>query len=215
MIHDMSQVISQYRSAWRRYGRSSDSMLMPKGRHAERFNALLPHLREPFSILDYGCGLGFLYSYLKEKFGDFQYLGVDIVPEFIEDCRTRFSGAQFSVIGPEESLTRQFEVVFASGVFNLQTHNSREESKNFAFDTIERLFRACGQFIAIDFLSSNVDFAQERAMHYTPSEVIHFVQQRLGRRFVVRHDILPYEFTVFVWKDDRISRPLNVYRKPN
>lgn len=212
MNQNFSRVVDQYRGAWKRYGRSSDSLLMPKGRHEDRFRALEPYFEESLTILDYGCGLGFLYPFLRKRFESFAYTGVDVIEEFICDCAENFQDAVFSVVDPGECPVGEFDVVFASGVFNLQSHDSLQESRQFAFQRIAELFETCNRFIVVDFLSSNVDFMQERAVHFTPGEVIDFVQQRLSRKFVLRHDLLPYEFSIIVWKDDEIAKPQNIYR---
>ena len=47
------------------------------------------------SIIDVGCGLGDLISFLDSKTGgDYDYLGIDISESLLEDARKKFSSAR-------------------------------------------------------------------------------------------------------------------------
>lgn len=56
---------------------------------------LLDHDLEGASMLDVGCGLGHFYEYLCERGIQVEYLGYDLSPAMIEQCRARFPGRQF------------------------------------------------------------------------------------------------------------------------
>lgn len=44
------------------------------------------------SVLDLGCGTGDLKPFLDERFADVRYLGVDVVPDFVDEANRRFAG---------------------------------------------------------------------------------------------------------------------------
>lgn len=70
------------------------------------------------SLLDVGCGLGDLVLFLKEKGQDCRdtYIGIDAMPEMVEEARHRHAGWRFEVC-PLEKWERKADVVMASGIF--------------------------------------------------------------------------------------------------
>ena len=135
-----------------------------------------------------------------------------MMPSFVEACRNKFgSDARFDAIDPRHPLEGRYDVVFASGVFNLQSHADPAVSKRYAFDRIIDLFTLTEGALICDFPSGYVDFQQDGAQHFRLAEVADFCVSKLSRRFIIRHDILPYEFTLIAWKDDRIARPQNIF----
>jgi len=184
---------------------------MPKGRHRERYCALDDYVFEGCRILDYGCGLGFLYPYLSQRLKTFEYVGVDMVAEFIDDAKASYPRGDFLLIGPTDSIGLDVDLVFASGVFNVASFNNQDQSKAWAFGRIGSLFELAGRVLIVDFLSDNVDYRQDEALHFSPSEVIGFITKNLSRRYIIRHDLLPYEFTAIVLRDDSVNSPANTF----
>lgn len=201
-----------YGESYRTHGDTPASLLTPKGRQELRFRAVDPFVSRPgVRILDYGCGLGYLYAYLHAARREAVYTGVDILPEFVAACRAKHPEAEFRVVEAAGDIAGSYDVVFASGVFNLRTHGTPAESKGYAFDRIERLYQLADEVLVCDFLSGFVDFEQPDAQHFSVGELAEFCVRRLGRRFQIRHDLLPYECTLVAWKDGRIRRPGNLY----
>lgn len=214
MSGQFDAIKAMYQDSFRKNGDSPAALLTPKGRHALRFRSVLPYLhgKGTTSILDYGCGLGYLYDYLNQKSANIDYRGLDITPEFIDTCVEKFSPkAKFSLIQPEDKIDGQYDIVFSSGVFNIRLNGGEADSKAYAFDRIESLFQSCGDVLICDFLSPFVDFKQEESLHFSIDEIAEFCYKRLSRRFLIRHDFLPYEFTLIVHKNANIERPGNFY----
>jgi SAM-dependent methyltransferase len=201
-----------YGESFQKHGDSPTSLLTPKGRNSLRFRAIDPFLGNgPRSVFDYGCGLGYLCEYLKGQTGNLEYTGADIMPEFIQACRAKFPDSVFLQMEPQHPLKGAYDVVFSSGVFNLQTHCDPLQSKSYAFERVKSLFQIAKDVLICDFMSSLVDFQQPGAQHFSPAELSEFCYSNLGRRFQIRHDLLPYEITLIVWRDQAIKRPENVY----
>ena len=211
-MQDFEEIKTMYVDALQEHGDSPASLLTPKGRNHLRFRAIRELLnRNGLKILDYGCGLGYLYDYLSESNFPLDYTGIDMIPQFIEVCKIKYPKARFEVIDPTRPVGGEYDIVFASGVFNLMSHNSEIISKEYALERIEYLFSLTNDILVCDFLSSLVDFKQPKAQHFSPSEILEFCYNKLSRRFHLRHDLLPYEMTLIVWKNDEIYRPDNIY----
>lgn len=213
MSEQFDRIKRLYCESYRIHGDSPASLLTPKGRNELRFRAIDPFVvTAEKRILDYGCGLGYLCDYLDSTASNVEYVGIDIVPEFVATCRLKYPHATFLQIEADENIDGLFDIVFSSGVFNLRTHERSEDSKNYAFDRIEKLFGLASEVLICDFPCGFVDFQQPEAQHFGVGEIAEFCVGRLGRRFQIRHDILPYEMTLIVWKDCAIKRPENIYR---
>jgi SAM-dependent methyltransferase len=213
MTDRFEEIRSMYRAGYKDHGDSPAALLTPKGRNNLRFRALLPLIDKPGrSVLDYGCGLGYLFDYLQEQGASVRYAGMDMMPEFIDVCRQKHGDkAEFQLIEAEQPLERRFDLVFASGVFNIRSHADDGLSRAYATARLKQLFDAADVALVCDFLSPYVDFKQGDSQHFDTGFIAEFCARELSRRFVIRHDLLPYEYTLIAWRDDTILRPHNVF----
>lgn len=208
---------SLYEQEFEKHGDAPASLLTPKGRQDLRFRSIDEYLNnDPISVLDYGCGLGYLYQYLRPKYPHIKYTGVDIVSPFIEECQKKFiesPNAKFINIQPDATLSGAYDIVFASGVFNIQMKEDKCDAKEYTFARLKELFSVSNKALICDFLSPYVDFEQSGSLHFQVNEIADFCSKNLSRRFLIRHDLLPYEFTMIALKDDRIKRPDNFFEE--
>jgi len=214
MNHQFEQIKELYEESFSLHGDSPAALLTPKGRSELRFRAIAPFLSEnKVSILDYGCGLGYLYEYLIKLGCNIDYTGVDILPSFVQTCRQKYPDqAKFRVVDPTSDITKKFDVVFSSGVFNLATSADEKTSKEYAFNKLEQLFKLANEALICDFPSPFVDFKQDKAQHFSLEEIAKFCVDKLTRRFTLRHDLLPYEFTLTAYRRADIQRPENFFK---
>jgi SAM-dependent methyltransferase len=202
-----------YQAGYKDHGDSPAALLTPKGRNNLRFRALLPLIQKSGqSVLDYGCGLGYLFDYLQEHDRSVHYTGMDMLPEFVDVCRQKYGDrAEFQLIEAEQPLERKFDLVFASGVFNIRSHADDVLSREYAAARLKHLFAAANVALVCDFLSPYVDYTQGDSQHFDTGFIAEFCARELSRRFIIRHDLLPYEYTLIAWRDDAILRPLNIF----
>ncbi len=72
------------------------------------------------TLLDFGCGKGDFFSFLKEKGIHCHYTGIDINPALIELAKKNNPEAEFLVQDIEkEELNKNFDYIISIGVFNL------------------------------------------------------------------------------------------------
>ena len=110
-----------------------------------------------------------------------------------------------------DELQDTFDVVFASGVFNLQTSQSESESLRYAHDRIEHLYRITNKVLVVDFLSPDVDFRQNQSQHVDYRLLLEWFIPNQTRRWILRHDYLPYEYALVFFKLDGVKRPENTF----
>jgi 2-polyprenyl-3-methyl-5-hydroxy-6-metoxy-1,4-benzoquinol methylase len=151
------------------------------------------------SVLDVGCGFGDLCGFLIKRGIKVKYTGYDINPKFIRIAKETYPNVRFEVRDIEEcEIKNKFDWVFASGVFEFKL------LAPYVKKMIRKMFEACKRGVAVDFMSSYVDFKTEDNYFASPEKMFSFCKT-LSRRVVLRHDYMPFEFCVYVYKNDRID----------
>jgi 2-polyprenyl-3-methyl-5-hydroxy-6-metoxy-1,4-benzoquinol methylase len=68
MSDNFEKIRSLYKDGYRQHGDSPKALLTPKGRNSLRYRAIDSFVVDKgIRVLDYGCGLGYLYGYLLEQ----------------------------------------------------------------------------------------------------------------------------------------------------
>jgi SAM-dependent methyltransferase len=152
------------------------------------------------TVLDVGCGLASFYEHLTRENRVCQYTGFDIVPEYVEWCRTRFAECRFELRNIFlEGIGGGFDSIVMSQAFN----NRYEQSDNaLVVQTALRLAYTCARVsVSIDMLSTYVDVRRPELFYYAPEEMFAFAKT-LARRVVLRHDYRSAEFCLQLFRED-------------
>lgn len=150
------------------------------------------------SILDVGCGKGDLVIYLKDKSVAFsQYTGIDISNEMINLCNNTIKdeNVTFHQGTVFDTPINNIDVALLSGALSYRYDNAVADAKA----TLETLFSACRQGVALNFLSKKVDYELDKNQHYDPSMVLKWALD-LSNNVTLYHDYPLYEFTLVVKK---------------
>ena len=62
--------------------------------------------------------------------------------------------------------------------------------------------------VAMDFLSTYVDYKTKGTFHTSPEHIFK-IAKKLSKRVAIRHDYLPFEFCVYLYKQDQIDKDLS------
>lgn len=213
----VAEIVEAYRSAFKEHGVSPSSLLIPKGKQALRFEILTsPWNLTGKKVLDIGCGFADLYQFLEDKGTGVDYTGIELLPEFAKIARSRFPAAKILEGEILEVLSGyekgEFDVAIASGTFNvLPPSMQMQEFRDYVFECITRMVQVSRQGVSVDFQSTyNIDFKYPAGFYLSPVEALDFCL-RFGRASL-RHDYMPYEYAIFIYKDSKIIRPLNVFK---
>lgn len=158
-------------------------------------------------VLDVGCGIAMFYRFLRRRrVAIASYTGLDIVEPFLEANRNAFPEARFLSMDifkdPLDALSP--DVVFMSQVFNNKYDDADNESV--AFGAIKRFFALARDGVVIDFMSTYVDWKDDDLHYFNPERVFAFAKS-LSRFVELRHDYLPFEYTLIVRKAPRYDIP--------
>ena len=174
--------------------------------------AVLSEVVEPSaSVMDVGCGLGDLLSYLRdERRFVGRYLGLDFVPEFIEHASRQHAGdeqASFRVFDARyEGFPRGYDLILISGTFN-NLITDPESHLEWMQTTLERAFSAAEIALAFNGLSTMVERDERELFYSDPGDMFSWCAARLTRKLSLRHDYnaspaldVPVDYTIFLYK---------------
>jgi trans-aconitate methyltransferase len=198
---DKRKLIESYNKSLETYGYDPRS-LQVKDRQELRYRILseIGNLSD-CSILDVGCGFGDFGEFLVKRGMKVRYTGFDINPNLVRVGRQAHPNARLEVRDIEtDKMDERFDWVFESGIFNNKISDNEAWVKNM----LRKMFELCDKGVAANFMSSYVDFKMDYSHHASPEEIFSYCKT-LSRRVLLRHDYMPFEFAVYVYKDDRIS----------
>lgn len=152
------------------------------------------------SLLDVGCGFGDLCGHLLQYGADARYTGVDVMEDFIAVARERHPGGKFAAFDAlgeaPPDFKPPFDYVFASGLLGLHVGDDR----GFVRGMLRRMFDWCTVGVAANLISTYVDYREEYLAYTKPEEIFRFCKENLTWKVMMRHDYLPYEFTLFLYR---------------
>ena len=152
--------------------------------------------REIKTILDNGCGFGDFGEWIKANKSTISYKGIDINQNLIRQGQMKYGSNIF--YGDIHSIKKEeFDLVCANGIFNYQLQH--QDQLEYIEEMITTMLNTAKVGIAIDFLSSYVDYKNENCYHAKEEDILE-ICKRLGKRNVIRNDYLPYEFMVYLLK---------------
>lgn len=156
----------------------------------------------PFALLDYGCGYGALYDWLREQEIVCDYRGFDVSPRMIETARERHQEEPSCRFFADEAQLRAADVCVASGIFNVKQDRPAGEWEAYVRRTIDRLAGLGERGFAFNLLTSYSDADRMRPdLYYAdPCALFDYCKRRHGRNVALLHDYDLYEFTILVRK---------------
>lgn len=154
-------------------------------------------------ILDFGCGKGDFYGFLKDRGMDVKYTGIDINERLINLARNRYPGVDFRVLDIEkEDLQEDFDFIFLCGVFNLKVSGLDDLIRS----ALIKLFRHCRKGLAFNALSAHNPKKDYELFYLKPEDIFGFALKNLSPFLSLRHDRIPYDFTLFVYKGQNLIK---------
>ena len=150
------------------------------------------------SLLDVGFGLGDLWGFLKAHDVPVRYVGVDLSAKMAQAAAHRQPDAHFlaaDVFDAPPFPPAAFDVVFSSGLLNLDVGNNRE----FVPVAARRFVELAREWAVFNLLHARAPVHHEGYVYYEPDEVARSLAE-LPCDIQVVDDYLPNDFTVFCRK---------------
>jgi len=202
--NDKKHIIGIYDEMLEKYGYSSKSVGYPKVEPAFRYHILtsIAKFQDGETLLDLGCGFGDLYDFLLKYHPNVKYMGVDLNPELISMGKNVHPNADLRVGDILKDDFGVFDWVVGFGIFSYRWLETSTEDATKAI--IQKMFQIAKKGVSVNFLSSYVDYMQPMAYHVSPEWAFSFAKT-LSKRVTLRHDYMPYDFSLYIYKDEEIN----------
>lgn len=211
---DIKEMRDHYESRFKLYGYHPRTLDWDKGKQLLRFNVLTSQYDfRGKEVLDIGCGFGDLNRVLAVLTADdYRYLGVDITPSFLSEAQSRFGNDRVRFCcGDFLSLDiPPADYAIASGIFYLKL----QDGDNYFYieQVMRKAFSLCRAGFAFDFLSDKVDYTKENTFHASPERILALAYS-LSRNVMLLNNYMPFEFSVFVFKDDSFDPKCTIFNR--
>lgn len=216
---DMKPIKERYNKRLEDFGYSQKSVGWgEKARQDLRYEVLANYFNlKNKSVLDLGAGFGDgvkIFSKYRIK----KYLGLEINENFIgigNDIYGKiYKNCLFSLEYADISKNKNYvnaDLVVGSGIFNSKFQSSN--NYHFIEQTIKKSIKACKVGIAFNFIDDQTDFKEDYIFYANVGKVVEIIQ-KYSRKFFIKKDYFPFEFSVFVHKDDSFSKKTSIFKNP-
>ncbi|MFC1553944.1 methyltransferase domain-containing protein [candidate division KSB1 bacterium] len=154
------------------------------------------------SILDVGCGKGDLLAFFSEQDIRVEYYGVDFSKELITMAKQQYPEANFFYRDfLEDSFYPEIDYTISSGIANIRTPKNKE----YIQEVISKMVSISKKGAAVNMLSSySPETGKDPGIYYfSPEEMLKFAK-KLSSDIILRHDYLPNDFTLYIYKRKNI-----------
>jgi len=130
-----------------------------------------------------------------------QYTGVDVLESMIECAKRKNLKADFYCVDTFKNNTfkkETFDVVFASGIFNINLGNNKE----FLYEALKLFTYLSREAVAFNLLNVKSPNKENRYYYFHPSEVLELLEKIPweGKKVKVIDNYLPNDFTVILYR---------------
>lgn len=217
-VSNRNKYVELYSERYKEYGYDPKTLGWFKGKQDIRFDVLTSQVDlTGKKILDIGCGFGDLNICLTNKFGRYSYYGIDVVPVLIEEAQKKYVSTDdipckfYCDDFLKKDFQEKFDYAIASGIFNFKLEG--QDNYEYVDAVIKKAFDLCSIGIAFDFLSDKVDFIKYgHTFHFAPDKILS-MGYKYTRNVVFRNDCLPFEFAIFLFKDDSFDKETTIFNR--
>jgi SAM-dependent methyltransferase len=199
--YSKDQLLSFYNFHLKQFGDRPEALRWtPQGqlrRYATLAEIAPPTLLRNATVLDYGCGTGDFYRFLKRRGIDVRYTGWDMNPNFIELARKKYPECEFRtvILGEDDAPEAYFDYIFICGVFNYLVPGVQEDLR----ETMVQLFKRCNKGLALNALSSHAPVKDPELSYTSPEDMVKFSLENLSPYLSLRHDRVQNDFTLYIY----------------
>lgn len=180
---------TDYLKRYKKFGNNPKALGWHSKKAAEqRYEQIVADINfEGKTILDVGCGFAYIIPFIQKKAKNFEYTGVDIVPEFIKESRKLYPKYRFLIRDYFTSpIEKKYDILIANGSLNSNVPRNlqfRQKAIRTMFDHVNEtlFFNMAGKYPQPKTIKrSNVWFAD-------PLEVIRYCLVLNSRVTFINH----------------------------
>jgi SAM-dependent methyltransferase len=164
--------------------------------------------KQPYSVLDVGCGFGDLKHYLSEKGEQTVYHGIDVSPDMVRSAGFQSPGIHietgdiFDLDPPRNS----YDFVLLSGALNEVVDDKPAQEGDYARAVIQKMYHAADKAVAFNLLDARHEWTANRPdlQSFMPDQIIEFCQS-FAREVRLVDGYLENDFTVYLFKSESVT----------
>jgi len=170
----------------------------------KRFEQLLKlidrEINENYTLLDYGCGFGSLFSYLKNNNISIRYIGYDISNEMLKKAIEIFDKQATWLNVLDKNFKSDY--VVASGLFNVRLNQNLLDWEKYVIKTLDKINKIAKKGFAFNLLTSYSDqeFMKNYLYYASPEYYFKHCKLKYSKQVSLLHDYDLYEFTIIIKK---------------
>ena len=199
---DKQKIINRYNKRLEEHGFSIKALASGNDeRRNLRFKILSEvGIQDGDTVLDLGCGFADLHTFFAERKTKINYIGIDINDQIVKLANEKMQGVDIRVLDIlNDTIPEKIDYIVSTSSFN----NKLFEETNYEF--VESLLIKCQSIaqkgIAIDFLSSYVDFRLNDDVFYYEPEKIFSIAKKITKKVCLRNDYELFEFCLYMYPD--------------
>ena len=201
-------------SLFEKYGVDEKSLGWSKHKQKFRFRQVCSYVDNGNSVLDIGCGFADLYDYLASHYRNIEYYGVDIMSEYIDVALSKYNEENVHLCcATIDNLPwkRKYDWVIECGLFGLRQFDD-DKMYEYIDETLRKALDLSEIGVSYNFMSDKVDYmTSDTDFHVSPEKILS-IAYKYSRRIVLDNSILPFEYSITVWKNDSFAKETTVFR---
>lgn len=151
------------------------------------------------SILDVGCGYGFLYKFLRNNKWQGDYTGIDFNLRIIEYMKKEYPKLKFLHGDILNGYKKKHDYVVC--INTLVDATQHENNLKYVKDMIRKMFLISRKGVVFNVHSTKVDYRIKQLAYFDPIKLLSFCYE-LTNRVVLRLDYRKFEFMVYLFKNE-------------
>ena len=159
---------------------------------------------KPFSVIDFGCGYGALFEFLRVKDWKFEYYGFDMLDKMVIAGKEAHKGIANVHFTNQASELPVADYLLAGSIFNNKFDAVEEEWQAMVLDTLKHMNSFCSKGFSFNILTKYSDadrMAQRPDLYFAdPLILFDFCKRNFSRNVALLHDYGLYDFTILVRK---------------
>lgn len=215
-MNDYKNIIKHYENCYKQYGDTPEGVDWTKPEQAPiRYEVMLDvikfHNRESLSnekqqirLLDFGCGLGHMYDYIKSNNIQYiKYCGLEVSDIFYNVMQNKYSEVELykcNLLENSCNFSNDFDYVVMNGVFTEKRDLTYKEMFDYFGHLLSKVFAISKKGVAFNLMSKHVDWEKEYLFHVPFDELTSYLIKNITRNFIIRNDYGLYEYTVYLYK---------------
>ena len=171
-----------------------------------RFEQLIKIITKPdYTINDLGCGVGELYTFLKERQRvPREYYGYDILKDMVDTANELLGEAPNASFNKIDGSAQMHEADYsvASGIFNVKYEASESQWLQYVLTTLDDMNSKSKHAFSFNLLTkySDKEFMQDYLYYADPLFYFDYCKRNYSKNVALLHDYYQYDFTILVRK---------------